>query len=89
MTATVTITNQAPAANAGGPYNGVRNPAITFDGSGSSDPDGDALTYAWDFGDGTTGTGAAPTHAYATLGTFTVTLVTNDGTVPPRRRRRR
>ncbi len=52
---------------------------IAFDGNGSSDPDADALTYAWDFGDGSTGTGAAPTHAYATVGTFTVTLVVNDG----------
>ena len=78
-TASVTIANRAPAANAGGPYNGVRNMAIAFDGNGSSDPDADALTYAWDFGDGSTGTGAAPTHAYATVGSFTATLVVNDG----------
>jgi PKD repeat protein len=74
----VTITNQPPVANAGGPYSGVRNQAIAFNGSGS-DPDGDALTYSWHFGDGATGTGANPTHAYATLETFTVTLVVNDG----------
>ena len=40
----------------------------------------DALTYAWDFGDGSTGTGATPTHAYATVGSFTVTLIVSDGT---------
>jgi PKD repeat protein len=75
------IANHAPAASAGGPYSGVRNEPIAFDGAASSDPDGDALTYAWDFGDGSTGTGLSPTHAYGSLGTFTVTLVVNDGTV--------
>ncbi|HET9315878.1 MAG TPA: PKD domain-containing protein, partial [Vicinamibacteria bacterium] len=71
--------NQPPVAHPGGPYTGVRNQPIQFNGSGSSDPDGDALTYAWDFGDGTQGTGVAPSHAYATLGTFTVRLTVNDG----------
>ena len=78
-TSSATITNRAPTASAGGPYSGFRNTAIAFNGSGSSDPDGDPLTYSWNFGDGATGTGANPTHAYATLGTFTVTLVVNDG----------
>jgi len=74
--------NQLPVANVGGPYSGVAGETlITFDGSGSFDPDGDALTsYAWDFGDGTNGTGITPTHTYATAGSFPVTLVVNDGT---------
>jgi PKD repeat protein len=80
-TSSATITNRAPMASAGGPYSGFRNTAIAFNGSASSDPDGDPLSYSWDFGDGSTGTGANPTHAYATLGTFTVTLVVNDGHV--------
>jgi subtilisin family serine protease/PKD repeat protein len=79
-TASVTITNRAPTASAGGPYTGVRGQAIAFDGSASSDPDGDALTFAWDFGDGSTGTGATPTHVYASLGTFTARLVVSDAT---------
>jgi PKD repeat protein len=80
-TSTVTISNQVPAANAGGPYSGVRNQAIAFNGAASTDPDGDALTYSWDFGDGSpAGSGVAPTRAYATTGTFTVTLIVNDGT---------
>lgn len=45
-----------------------------FDGSGSSDPDNDPLTYAWDFGDGGVGTGATATHVYGSAGTFTVIL---------------
>jgi PKD repeat protein len=78
-TATVTLANQAPVANAGGPYSGSRNQAITFNGSGSTDPEGDTLSYSWDFGDGSTATGVAPTHAYVTVGTFMVTLTVNDG----------
>jgi len=71
--------NSAPTADPGGPYTGSTNVAIAFDGSLSSDPDGDPLTYMWDFGDGTTGTGIAPTHAYSTAACYTVTLTVNDG----------
>jgi PKD repeat protein len=61
-----------------GPYNGFEGSTVTLDGSASSDPDGDALTYAWDFGDGTTGTGAKPVHTYADNGNFVVTLTVTD-----------
>jgi PKD repeat protein len=71
--------NRAPTANPGGPYSGDTGAAIRFDGSGSGDPDGDALTYLWDFGDETTGTGATPTHDYAIAGVYEVSLVVNDG----------
>ncbi len=73
--------NTAPSADLGGPYTGSEGAAVGFDGSGSDDPDSDPLTYAWDFGDGSTGTGPTPTHAYADDGEYTVTLVVNDGTV--------
>ena len=41
---------------------------MSFDGSGSTDSDGTVASYAWDFGDGETGTGARSTHTYATAG---------------------
>jgi hypothetical protein len=73
--------NQAPVADPGGPYLGAVNTPIPFDGSGSSDPDGDPLTYAWDFGDVSTGDGVSPTHAYTTPGLYDVCLDVNDGYV--------
>jgi PKD repeat protein len=78
-TATVTLTNRLPIAQPGGPYAGVRALPVQLDGSASTDPDGDPLTYAWDFGDGNTGTGLSPAHIYTTLGTRIVTLTVNDG----------
>ena len=49
-----------------------------FDGSGSSDSDGSITSYAWDFGDGATGTGASPQHTYDAAGTYTVKLTVTD-----------
>ena len=76
-----TTLNTPPVADPGGPYVGTEDIPVAFDGSASSDLDGDPLTYAWDFGDGNNGTGVAPNHTYDVGGTFTVTLVVNDGTV--------
>lgn len=71
--------NRAPVADAGGPYTGETGVEIMFDGSRSSDADGDTLTYSWNFGDGSVGTGAMPTHIYSAAGDFTVSLIVNDG----------
>lgn len=80
VTTSVTIPNRVPTANAGGPYSGYAGAPISFNGSGSSDPDGDALSYRWNFGDGSIGgVDVMPTHAYLTRGTYTATLVVNDG----------
>ena len=75
------VPNNPPVADAGGPYTGTEDTDVTFDGSGSSDPDGDTLTYSWDFGDGSNGSGVNPTHVYTAGGTYTVSLVVNDGKV--------
>jgi len=73
--------NSAPTAHAGGPYSSLEGTAISFDGSASTDPDGDVLTFSWDFGDGSApGTGASPSHTYTDNGSFTVTLTVSDGT---------
>src|SRR5881409_2774204 len=52
--------------------------AVTFDATASSDPDGTIVSFAWDFGDATTGAGQTATHTYARKGSFTVALVVSD-----------
>jgi len=75
---TVVVVNQPPVANPGGPYDGSVDVAVQFDGSASSDPDGTIASYSWDFGNGTTGTGATPAATYTETGTFDVTLTVTD-----------
>jgi PKD repeat protein len=50
----------------------------SFDGSSSDDPDGDVADYAWDFGDGNTGSGSTVDYTFASAGTRTVTLTVTD-----------
>jgi len=71
---TVSVGLQPPVASAGGPYAGSIGVPIGFDGAASQDPDGSIVSYAWNFGDGGTGSGSNPTHSYAVGGMFTVTL---------------
>ena len=73
--------NTAPIANPGGPYLGAVNTSIAFDGSLSSDPENDPLTYAWDFGDGATGSSVTPTRSYTAAGIYTTCLTVNDGSL--------
>lgn len=55
------------------------NTSLTFNASTSNDPDGDALTYTWNFGDTSTGSGVTTSHSYAAAGSFTVGLTVSDG----------
>jgi hypothetical protein len=73
------IPNQNPIANPNGPYTGFIDVPIQFNGSGSYDPDGDPITHFWDFGDGGTASGVAPTHIYSNTGVYTITLSVEDG----------
>ena len=67
--------NQAPTASFTYTCDGT---SCAFDGTGSSDPDGSLASYAWDFGDGGTATGASPNHDFGTSGTRDVTLTVTD-----------
>ncbi|HEV2779446.1 MAG TPA: carbohydrate-binding protein [Actinophytocola sp.] len=71
--------NLAPTARASANRtSGVAPLTVSFSSAGSSDPEGGALTYAWNFGDGTTSTAANPTKTYSTNGQRTVTLTVTD-----------
>ncbi len=74
----VQTSNQPPTANANGPYAGIPGQNLNFSSAGSTDPEGLALTYAWDFGDGNNSTEANPVHAYATAGIYSVSLTVTD-----------
>jgi DNA/RNA endonuclease G (NUC1) len=67
-----------PVASVNGPFASSEGAAVAMSAAGSSDPDGQALTYAWDFGDGSTGSGISPTHTYVQDGAYTVTLTVTD-----------
>jgi PKD repeat protein len=67
-----------PVANLGGPYDGYRSEPITFNASGSSDPDGTIRHYRWLFGDGTSAKGRSVTHTYTAGATYTVRLTVTD-----------
>ena len=59
------------------PMNGEAPLLVEFDASGSSDDDA-VVSYSWDFGDGTTGTGINPSHTYTSVNTFSATLTVVD-----------
>jgi hypothetical protein len=74
--------NQPPTARLSAtPTSGPAPLTVSFDASGSDDPDGDALTYEWNFGDGTQTGGQTPTvdHTFGTAGAYSVLLTVSDG----------
>lgn len=75
------IVNDPPVAAAGPDVSAAIGEPVTFDGSMSLDRDGAIIAHDWDFGDGGTGAGSSPTHAYLAPGTYEVRLkVTDDST---------
>ena len=72
--------NQAPVSiAAGNPTTGTPPLDVTFSSAGSTDPEGQPLTYLWTFGDNTTSTQANPVHTYAQAGMYTARLTVSDG----------
>ena len=74
--------SRTPVAQAGADKDSGGVPLmVTFSSAGSEDPDGDALTFEWDFGDGSEpSTEANPTHTYTEPGTYTAQLKVTDAT---------
>jgi PKD repeat protein len=67
-----------PHANAGPDQASQTLIMLSFSGSSSFDPDGSVVGYQWTFGDGQSANGVSASHAYATPGTYTVTLTVTD-----------
>jgi hypothetical protein len=73
-------TNEPPTATVSvNPSTGLQAATSFAISAQSTDPDGDALTFSWNFGDGTTGSGSSVTKVYNTAGTFTVSVTVSDG----------
>jgi glucose/arabinose dehydrogenase/regulation of enolase protein 1 (concanavalin A-like superfamily) len=73
--------NRPPtAAITATPSNGLAPLPVSFSSAGSSDPDGDSITYSWNFGDGTTSTDPNPQKTYNANGVYNVVLTVSDGT---------
>jgi hypothetical protein len=67
--------NIPPVADAGEDQIAFMWEPVTFDGTGSYDPDGVIISYFWDFDDGSNSPGSQVTHVYERTGVFHVTLV--------------
>jgi aryl-phospho-beta-D-glucosidase BglC (GH1 family)/chitodextrinase len=80
ITVTGESQNQAPvAAVSANPQSGIVPLQVNFSAAGSTDPDGDVLSYNWNFGDGTQGSGISVSHTYTAAGSYPATVTVNDG----------
>ncbi|WP_433304801.1 PQQ-dependent sugar dehydrogenase [Actinoplanes sp. CA-030573] len=71
--------NKSPTAVAAADRTSGQAPlTVAFSSAGSSDPEGGALAFAWNFGDGSTSTSANPTHTFGSNGTYNVNLTVTD-----------
>jgi cytochrome c len=72
---------RSPVARATGtPTSGNAPLNVQFSSAGTTDPDGDTLSYQWTFGDGATSTAASPSHTYTANGNYTAQLKVTDST---------
>jgi len=79
---TISVANPQPVLEASftaTPTSGNAPLLVDFDASSSSFPANAMITYAWDFGDATTGAGAMTSHTYQQSGSFAVRLTISDG----------
>ncbi len=89
VTLTAAVANAAPIANAGAAQSVVAGSSVTLIGSGSSDANGDALSYSWTLSSKPIGSAASlsgattssPTFTADAAGTYVATLIVNDGKV--------
>ena len=73
------IDNKAPVASLSGPVLATVGQRVSFDGSSSTDPDGEIVSWALDYGDGSTiGTNPVDSHIYEQPGVYTVSLTVTD-----------
>ncbi|MCA9361497.1 PQQ-dependent sugar dehydrogenase, partial [Candidatus Kaiserbacteria bacterium] len=71
--------NRRPVVSASGnPTSGLSPLNVSFSSAGTYDPDGDTLTYEWQFGDGATSNNANPNHTYNNDGSYLATLTVTD-----------
>lgn len=75
--------NNPPTARASaGPVVGATPLIVSFSSAGSADPDGQPITFSWDFGDGEFSSEPEVTHVYTKIGTYKATLTVREGTAP-------
>ena len=75
----IEVTNAPPIANFSATDDAPTvGDTVEFDASGSYDPNGEVVSYEWDFGDGTTGEGVKVSHSYANTGYYVITLTVTD-----------
>jgi PKD repeat protein len=81
----ITVHNEAPIAHAGIDKSTYEDESVSFNASGTKDTPSDqaSLTYVWEFGDGSTGTGPTQTHIFTKEGLYNVilTVTDNDGVI--------
>ena len=71
--------NGAPSVEAAADPDGGQAPLTVRFSAAGSDPDGDSLTYRWEFGDGQRSFRQNPTHVYLTPGTYAAKVTVTDG----------